>query len=55
MERLDEFARGFVIACIDGIEDALDEVRPQPVLRIHDGVVVLESGGGGAGLALAHG
>ena len=55
VQRLDQLARGFVVARVDGVEDALDEVRPQPVLLVHDGGVRLGRGGGGDRLALAHG
>jgi hypothetical protein len=31
MERLDQLARGLVVARVNGVEDLVDELRTQPV------------------------
>ena len=46
MERLDHRARGFVVARLDRIEHARDEVRPQPVILVeHLGALHVGRGG----------
>jgi peptidylprolyl isomerase len=52
VQRLDELARGLVIALVDGIEHPIDELRPQPVLFVDRGVRGF--GGGGDVVAFAH-
>src|SRR5574338_260621 len=53
VERLDELARGPVIAGLDRVEHAADELGPKPVLGIDDGARIAR-GRGGDVLALAH-
>ena len=58
MKRGDKLARVFVVARIDRIQNAFDELRAKPVFFVHDGVVgearFVGDGCGGDVLALAH-
>ena len=41
MERLDQLARGLVVAGVDRVEHLVDEFRPQPVFGVHRALVSL--------------
>ena len=53
VQRLDQLARGLVVARIDGIEDLVDELWPEPVFIVDRGAG-FRRGRGGDVLALAH-
>jgi len=54
VKRLDQFARGLIVAARHRVEHAVDEFGPQPVFRVHGSVVFKLGRQGGDILALAH-